>query len=153
MPLSYLALGSNLGNREENLHRAVNELSLNTGCVLAVSSFIETKPVGFSSVNYFLNAVLLIDTVLTPLALLENTQQIEKDLGRLKKSDGNYSDRLIDIDILLYDNLLIDLPQLKIPHPLMTERDFVLKPLLEIAPELRHPASGRLFSEYLNQIV
>lgn len=121
--------------------------------MLAVSSFIETKPVGFSSENYFLNAVLLIDTVLTPLALLENTQQIEKDLGRLKKSDGNYSDRLIDIDILLYDNLLIDLPQLKIPHPLMTERDFVLKPLLEIAPELRHPVSGRLFSEYLNQIV
>ena len=102
MPLSYLALGSNLGNREENLHRAVNELSLNTGCVLAVSSFIETKPVGFSSENYFLNAVLLVDTVLTPLVLLENTQQIERDLGRLNKSDGGYSDRIIDIDILLY---------------------------------------------------
>jgi 2-amino-4-hydroxy-6-hydroxymethyldihydropteridine diphosphokinase len=127
MPLSYLALGSNLGNREENLHRAVNELSLNTGCVLAVSSFIETKPVGFSSENYFLNAVLLIDTALSPVALLENTQQIEWEMGRLKKSDGTYFDRLIDIDILLYDNLLIDLPQLKIPHPLMTERDFVLK--------------------------
>lgn len=152
MSLSYLALGSNLGNKEENLHRAINELSLSTGRVLAVSAFIETKPIGFNSDNYFLNAVLLIDTALNPLALLESTQQIEREMGRLKKSNGTYSDRLIDIDILLYDTLLIDLPQLKIPHPLMTERDFVLKPLLEIAPVLRHPASGRLFSEYVNRI-
>ena len=108
MSLSYLALGSNLGNKEENLHRAINELSLSTGRVLAVSAFIETKPIGFNSDNYFLNAVLLIDTALNPLALLESTQQIEREMGRLKKSNGTYSDRLIDIDILLYDNLLID---------------------------------------------
>ena len=113
---------------------------------------VEISPATAAAENYFLNAVLLIDTALNPLALLECMQQIEREMGRLKKSNGTYSDRLIDIDILLYDNLLIDLPQLKIPHPLMTERDFVLKPLLEIAPVLRHPASGRLFSEYVNRI-
>ncbi|MBN2766280.1 MAG: 2-amino-4-hydroxy-6-hydroxymethyldihydropteridine diphosphokinase [Paludibacteraceae bacterium] len=152
MSLTFLALGSNLGNREKNLQSAITQISVNVGNVLTVSGFIETKPVGFVSENNFLNAVMLVSTSLSPLALLHETQLIERDMGRSVKSNGSYSDRLIDIDILLYDTMLIDTPQLKIPHPLITERDFVLKPLLEIAPELRHPASGVLFSDYLRFI-
>jgi len=81
------------------------------------------------------------------LQLLAETQQIERNLGRVSKTEDVYSDRLIDIDILLYDNLIMDSPQLKIPHPLMTERDFVIRPLLQIAPDLVHPVTGMRFAD------
>ena len=149
MSLTYLSIGSNLGNKEDNLNCAINKISMKVGNVLAVSEFIQTCPEGFISEHDFLNAVLIVDTCLSPLSLLHETQNVEKEMGRLNKSNGTYADRIIDIDILLYDRLHIDLPQLKIPHPLMTERVFVLNPLVEIAPQLRHPISGMLFSEYL----
>lgn len=143
MALTYLGLGSNLGNKQQNLNLAISELILYAGNILKVSSFYETTPWGFSSENSFLNAVVLLETNYPPLVLLRKTQKIEKRLGRSKKSDGTYSDRIIDIDILLYDRQVIDLPELKIPHPLMTERDFVLRPLLELTPDLIHPLTGR----------
>ena len=104
------------------------------GRVLRQSSFIETEPWGFESEHKFMNAVILCETIKTPRELLLLTQQIERDMGRKKKSvSGGYADRPIDIDILLYDDLTIDEPDLKIPHPLMHERDFVMIPLNEIS--------------------
>lgn len=136
MPYVFLSLGSNLGNKEQNIVNAITTIGSDVGIVRKVSQFIETSPQGFVSENSFLNAAILIITCLKPLELLEKLQQIEIQLGRSSKSIDGYADRVIDIDILLYDNAVVDLPQLKIPHPSMMERDFVLIPLREIAPNL-----------------
>ena len=130
----YIGLGSNLGNKEETLHRALELINKNIGSVLRVSSFMESEPWGFQSENTFLNAVcLLVETNLTPLQCLKETQKIERLLGRTKKSkNGIYHDRPIDLDLLLYDDLEINTPRLVLPHPLMQERDFVMIPLKEI---------------------
>ena len=129
----YLGLGSNLSCREEQIRRAVRLIGERVGVVTRQSSLIETEPWGFESENRFLNAVILCETALTPREVLKATQKIERELGRKKKSlNHNYADRPIDIDILLYDDLTIDEPDLKIPHPLMNERDFVMVPLKEI---------------------
>ena len=134
---TYLGIGTNLGDRAENLTRAVALISEQVGTVLACSSFMETAPWGFTSDNHFLNAVLAVDTALSPLELLRVTQSIERELGRLHKTiDGNYSDRIIDIDILLYEDLTIVSEELTIPHPYILMRDFVYLPLGEIAPEV-----------------
>ena len=135
----YLSLGSNLGNRRQLLLDAIEKINKKVGNVVRQSSFYETKPWGFESENLFLNAAVKVTTKLSPTELQEVTQQIEREMGRRKKTTlnsqlltPNYSDRPIDIDILLYDDLHVDLPELKIPHPLMQERDFVLVPLREI---------------------
>ena len=135
----YLSLGSNLGNRKQLLLDAIEKINKKVGNVVRQSSFYETKPWGFESENLFLNAAVKVTTKLSPTELLEVTQQIEREMGRKKKTTynfrqqtPNYSDRPIDIDILLYDDLHVYLPELKIPHPLMQERDFVLVPLREI---------------------
>ena len=126
-----------MGDRAENLTRAVALISEQVGTVLACSSFMETAPWGFTSDNHFLNAVLAVDTALSPHELLRVTQSIERELGRLHKTiDGNYSDRIIDIDILLYEDLTIVSEELTIPHPYILMRDFVYLPLGEIAPEV-----------------
>ena len=132
----YLGLGTNLGNKETNLKVAVEEIDKRVGEVTSLSAFYATEPWGFSSEHSFLNAVCCIHTTLSPLDILHTTQDIERSLGRLKKSVGGiYADRVIDIDILLYDDLHIDTPELTIPHPLMHKREFVMTPLREIAPE------------------
>ncbi|MBQ3929933.1 MAG: 2-amino-4-hydroxy-6-hydroxymethyldihydropteridine diphosphokinase [Paludibacteraceae bacterium] len=129
----FLSLGSNLGDRSKNLESAISLIGSRAGDVTAVSSFIETKPVGFKSENRFVNCAVRIVTALDPFELLRITQQIERELGRTTKSVGGvYSDRTIDIDILLYGNAVIDTPELKIPHPQMRKRDFVMRPLKEI---------------------
>ena len=137
--LVYLGLGSNLGDREENIRRAIDLIHERIGEVVRQSSLIETAPWGFESDHPFLNGVILCETVCTPRQVLKTTQKIERELGRRKKSkvEGQkskveYHDRPIDIDILLYDDLTVDEPDLKIPHPLMQERDFVMIPLREI---------------------
>jgi 2-amino-4-hydroxy-6-hydroxymethyldihydropteridine diphosphokinase len=150
MALVYLGLGTNLGEKERNLKDAIISLSQEVGFVIRSSTFYVSKPWGFESDNDFLNAVVLVDTTLTPFDVLSKTQEIEKSLGRTAKTINGYSDRLIDIDILLYDNLIIDQPTLKIPHPLIAERDFVIIPLSEIAPDLVHPVFGRKIAELLN---
>ena len=129
----YLGLGSNLGDKAWNLSEAIRLIGERVGQVLRQSSFIETEPWGFQSDNSFLNAVILCETNKTPREVLLLTQQIERDMGRRQKSVSvGYADRIIDIDILLYDDLTIDEPDLKIPHPLMHQRDFVMRPLQEI---------------------
>lgn len=152
MAIAYLGLGTNLGDKVGNLHQAIHQISLEIGSVLNVSSFYETKPWGFDSENDFLNAALIINTGLTPLELLEKTQQIERKIGRLKKTKESYSNRLIDIDILLYDNQIINVPQLTIPHRLLHKRDFVLIPMVELAPELIHPILGKTMKELSEQV-
>lgn len=137
MAALYLSLGTNLGDRQSNLATAISLIGERVGTVQAKSSVIETEPWGFESSNRFLNMVIKVETSMQPLEVLHVTQEIERQLGRSKKSvDGEYHDRLIDIDILLYDNLVMDTPELKIPHPLMYQRRFVTEPLAEIAPDL-----------------
>ncbi len=146
----YLGLGSNLGNREWNLTEAIRLIDERVGEVIRQSSFIETEPWGFQSENSFMNAVILCQTEKTPREVLTLTQQIERDLGKCKEhatqrsqivnckssnsksSNCKYADRPIDIDILLYDDWTVDEPDLKIPHPLMHQRDFVMIPLKQI---------------------
>lgn len=129
----YLSLGSNLGNRKRNIREALEKIGELIGDVERQSALYETKPWGYSSPNDFINACACVFTPLAPRQLLEATQKVEQEMGRkLKSVNGEYHDRIIDIDILLYDDLHIDQPDLKIPHPLMEERDFVMVPLREI---------------------
>ena len=128
----FLGLGSNLGDKVRNLQEAVRLVSERVGTVVRQSSFIETAPWGFESENSFLNAAICCETSKTPREVLLLTQQIERELGRTKKGGIHYADRPIDIDILLYDEWTVDEPDLKIPHPLMHQRDFVMIPLKEI---------------------
>lgn len=145
---TYLALGTNLGNREENMQKALLLLGKEVGKLIRVSSFIETEPWGFVSQHAFLNGVVEVDTALSAEQLLQKANEIERIIGRLKKSvDGVYSDRLIDIDILLYGDEQIDTERLKVPHPLMLQRLFVMQPLAEIAPDLVHPVEGKTIRE------
>lgn len=133
MPTTYLSLGSNLGDRKQLLHTAINEIAKRVGRVEAISSCIETEPVGFDSVHLFLNMAVRVRTELNPYELLKVLKQLERDLGRTRKShNGVHYDRTIDIDILLYDNLEVNSEELQIPHPRMWERDFVMRPLKEI---------------------
>ncbi len=132
----YLSLGANLGDRERTLEMAIRLVGERVGTVRRRSSFHHTAPWGFESQNQFINAAIAVETSLTPRQVLEATKGIERDLGRKGKSeDGKYRDREIDIDILLYDGMTVDEPGLKIPHPLMRERDFVMAPLREIWEE------------------
>lgn len=137
--LVYLGLGTNLGDLDLNLNKAIEEIEKRVGKVISQSAFYKTEPWGFESPNTFLNAVICIESSLRPDEVLRETQYIEKHLGRTKKSNGSYSDRIIDIDILFYDDLIIESELLTIPHPLLHQRDFVLLPLKEIAPDLFHP--------------
>lgn len=134
--IAYLSLGTNLGDKRKNIAEAINNIGELVGDVVRQSALYETEPWGFRSDNRFVNAAVCVDTQLSPRRLLEVTQRIEREMGRtLKSAGGEYHDRIIDIDILLYGDLHIDEPDLKIPHPLMHERDFVMTPLNEIMEE------------------
>ena len=126
----YLGLGSNLGNKEQHIREAVRKIQALVGAVVRQSTLYVTEPWGFQSENLFVNAVVCCETEHTPREVLQLTQQIERAMGR--RRNRQYHDRVIDIDILLYDDLIVDEPDLKIPHPLMHEREFVMKPLEEI---------------------
>ena len=153
MTTVYLGLGTNIGNRNENLTRAIGLLSLALGPYTALSSFIETAPWGFESKNGFLNCTVAYETELTPLELLDITEGIERNLGRTTKSTGGeYHDRIIDIDILLFGNETVATERLTIPHSLMHLRDFVLEPLAQIAPDVLHPTIAKSIRELAREM-
>ena len=149
----FLSLGSNKGRRQTNLNRAIEQISYRIGSVVSQSDFFVTEPVGFKSKYLFYNIAICIESKLDATEILKITQEIEKELGRKQKStNGIYHDRVIDIDILLYDDCIINQPDLTIPHPRMKERGFVLQPLAQIAPDLIIPNETKTIAELLADI-
>lgn len=133
MHTAILGLGTNLGDKEENIHEAYRMIEERVGEISRRSAMLHTEPWGFDSDNEFVNSVIMVETELTPHQVLNATQKIEREMGRTIKSvNGQYHDRIIDIDILLYDDITLNDEDLVIPHPLMKERDFVMIPLKEI---------------------
>lgn len=146
----YLSLGSNLGNREENLEKAMELIEKRAGKIVSMSAFYYSLPWGFESEHGFVNNCISIETKIEPLNLLNITQDIEKELGRKSKSTEGYADRIIDIDLLFINDLDIDCMELKIPHPLIAKRDFVLIPLKEIAAKEHDPLIAKKILKILS---
>ena len=145
----YLSIGSNKGNRSVLINKAIDEIEKKVGIIISRSSIYQSKSWGFDS-NDFYNLCLLIDTDIMPKSLLINLKKIEKSMGR-EDIDVSYSDRFIDIDILFYDNIITDLEDLKIPHPKIEIRKFVLVPMLEIADDYVHPILNKTIKELDNE--
>ena len=139
MATAYLGLGTNVGNKRGNLVTAAALLAERVGDVLALSDMYETEPWGFESDNTFLNAVIVMTTELSPM-------------GRIEKSDGAYHDRIIDIDLLMVDEQILHTERLTLPHPLMHKRSFVMEPLAEVAPLVKHPVFGKTMRELLSEL-
>lgn len=147
----YLGLGSNLGNKEQIIRKAIDRIGKRVGTIVSVSSFYKTEPWGYQSVHTFCNAAMAVDTELSPEEVLSTVQAIERELGSKdhRRSDGSYADRLIDIDLLDYDGQVLDTYALVLPHPYMHKRTFVMEPLAEIAPQWMHPVLGKTATEIL----
>lgn len=149
----YLGLGTNLGDKQQNIKLALEYIEKRIGKVVACSAFYITEPVGFDSENNFLNAACQVQTSLQPREVLIETQCIEKEMGRKSKSiNHQYSDRVIDIDLLLFGSAIIQEEDLTLPHPHLHERDFVLRPLNDIASNFVHPLLGYTIGELLNNL-
>ena len=149
----YLNIGSNMGDRRDNLYRAVVAVAAgHGGC--AVSSIVESEPWGFESDNRFMNVGVWLVSNLEPAAMLDQIHEIERRLGSAshRDSSGGYVDRLVDIDIVAIDDMVIDTPTLQVPHPHLPERDFFLKPMIELAPDWCHPVTGLTASEMLGKL-
>jgi 2-amino-4-hydroxy-6-hydroxymethyldihydropteridine diphosphokinase len=150
MSIVYIGIGSNLGDRKANCMRAIELLAGKGIVVRKESSLYETDPWGDKNQPKFLNMAIEIETELKPRDLLGILADIEKELGR--KKSHKWGPRIIDLDILLYNSITIDQDDLKIPHPLMHKRDFVLKPLYEIAPDVKHPVLNLSTGELLQKL-
>jgi 2-amino-4-hydroxy-6-hydroxymethyldihydropteridine diphosphokinase len=145
----YLSLGSNIGDRAANLNAALDQLG-DLGQLLAVSSFYETEPVEFTAQAWFLNCAAKLETERMPKQLMKSILEIERQMGRRRRQDKG--PRNIDVDILLFGNVIVETQGLTIPHPALHERRFVLQPLAEIAPEVRHPVFKRAIRELLEAL-
>ncbi|MCK9269798.1 MAG: 2-amino-4-hydroxy-6-hydroxymethyldihydropteridine diphosphokinase [Bacteroidales bacterium] len=142
MHQSYLLLGSNKGNRERNIVKAVKAIAQQAGIVSKMSSLYRSQPWGFQAEKDFYNLALLLQTPHEPHTLLHILLEIEKSLGRVRDSKPGYTSRTIDIDILFYDKLILESPKLILPHPRIQERRFVLRPMMELDQDYKHPVSG-----------
>jgi 2-amino-4-hydroxy-6-hydroxymethyldihydropteridine diphosphokinase len=149
---AYLALGSNLGDKNKKLLIALALIAEKIGAVSDVSSVYETEPWGFKSENAFLNQVVSVKTSLSSSKLLDAIQTIEKEMGRTPKTRQEYEDRIIDIDIILYDNLIFKSETLELPHPLLHLRRFVLEPLNEICPDYIHPVFKKKIKKLFHEL-
>ncbi len=147
----YLGIGSNLGQRENNCRKAIEHLTDAGVKVKKQSKPVETKPWGVEDQPAFINMAAMAETSLEPLELLSELKAIEKAMGRDMEA-GRWAPRLIDLDILLYDDIVLETPELIIPHPLMHERAFVLAPLAEIAPYMMHPVLNKTVSQLLGEL-
>jgi 2-amino-4-hydroxy-6-hydroxymethyldihydropteridine diphosphokinase len=149
MNISYLSLGTNLGDRSKNLQTALEEIR-EIGTISKKSSIYQTEPEGFKDQDQFLNQVLRLETELEAIELIVKLQEIEHRMGKnIEFKDGP---RLIDIDIIFFNDQIIDHPNLKIPHPRATERNFILTPMKEIAPKYQNPHNQKSIEELLNKL-
>jgi 2-amino-4-hydroxy-6-hydroxymethyldihydropteridine diphosphokinase len=148
VPTVYLSLGSNVGNRQANLRAALDRLAAPDLQVTRVSPIYETEPVDYTEQEWFLNLVAEAETDLSPIDLLSRTRQIENALGRQRTIPKG--PRTLDIDILLYGSIVVHTPTLEIPHPRMHDRRFVLAPLADLVPALRHPITHQTIREMLD---
>lgn len=149
MSFCYLLLGTNLGNRMVNLKTAENQFSDQIGPIILKSSIYKTEAWGNKEQPYFYNRVLKINTKYTAEEVFKKSQLIEKEMGRIKTT--KWGSRIIDIDILFFDNIIITTENLTIPHAAIAERRFTLEPLFEIAPNLIHPSLGKSIAKLLNE--
>ena len=148
---AYIALGSNMGDKEAYLKKAVEGLENTKGCHLKkISSWLKTEPYGYVEQDEFLNGALLLDTLLSPFELLDRLHELEKEANRERKI--HWGPRTLDLDIILYDDEIIEDDDLCVPHVDMQNRDFVLRPMAEIAPYKRHPLSGLTMKQMLEEL-
>ena len=149
----FLSIGSNMDDRAANIQHAVGLLAMSDKIkIVKTSSFYETEPWGNKNQNWFVNAAVALDTELSPVELLKLCQSVEMQLGRNRVNQEKWSERTIDIDILMYDNLVMSNDILSIPHPYMHKRAFVLVPMLEVKSDLVHPVFKKTISELYDEL-
>jgi 2-amino-4-hydroxy-6-hydroxymethyldihydropteridine diphosphokinase len=152
MSFVILGLGSNLGVKETNIKLAITLIEEQIGLIVAQSALFASESWGYESANSYLNACIIAETALTPNECILSTESIERSMGRFKSATNNYVDRVIDLDILFFDDLILHTEQLIVPHPFVQERMFVLKPLSEIAPDFIHPKLGKTIRTLLKDL-
>lgn len=161
MARTVIITGGNIGEMKPKLRQAQQLINREIGIVLRCSHVYESEPWGFTAENKFMNQAMVVDTELTPLELLDAVQEIERLLGRDREAEAvqksisgqRYSSRVIDIDIIFYDDMVLESDRLTIPHPLMHEREFVLAPLSEIAPSMIHPLNGKTVEQMRSELL